>query len=70
MSCHNNEPVMIPLQGQEPKMKTISEKKWDWKLQNETKPLWVSRADLLPVEGVSCAFLYLMGKGQCDSFTV
>jgi len=28
-------------EGQEPKMKTISEKKWDWKLQNETKPLWM-----------------------------
>ncbi|GAQ77691.1 molecular chaperone HtpG [Klebsormidium nitens] len=28
-------------EGQEPKMKTISEKKWEWKLQNETKPLWM-----------------------------
>jgi hypothetical protein len=35
--------IFLLLQGEKKKkMKTVTEKYWDWELANETKPIWVS----------------------------
>jgi len=29
-------------EGEEKKTKTVTGKYWDWELENETKPIWIS----------------------------